>query len=227
MRLAAVLFVVTEAAGAGKTVWDGVYTDAQAGRGQAAFDSRCRECHRGGFFQGFVERWREDKLSGIFNFISSRMPKDNPGSASQGEYLDIVAYILSLNSLPAGVQELTSASIGEIQVQRKDGPAALPDDITVRMVGCLIQGSDKAWTLTKASEPGRTREPTASTEAELKSSAAQPLGTRTFRLPDIDSRGPDSHKGHKVEAKGFLDRKPEGDRILLTALQTVVASCPE
>jgi len=227
MRIVAVLFVVTVAAGADKTVWDGVYTDAQAARGLAAFDAHCRECHRGGFFQGFVERWREDRLTGIFNFISTRMPKDNPGSAKQSEYLDIVTYILSLNNLPSGTQELTPALIGDIQVQRKDGPAQLPDDVTVRVVGCLTQGPDNAWMLTKASEPGRTREPTASTEAELKSSAAQPLGTRTFGLPDGASRSPDTHKGHKVEAKGFLDRKPAGDRLLLTSLQTVAPSCPD
>jgi quinoprotein glucose dehydrogenase len=225
--LVAALFVVTVAAGADKTVWDGVYTDAQAARGLAAFDSRCRECHRGGFFQGFIERWREDKLSGIFNFISTRMPRDNPGSARPDQYLDIVTYILSLNNLPAGTEELTPAALGGIQVQRKDGPAPLPDDVTVRVVGCLTQGPDNAWTLTKASEPGRTREPTASTPAELKSSGAQPLGTRTFALPDVDSRSPDTHKGHKVEAKGFVDKKPAGDRILLTALQTVAPTCPE
>src|SRR5713226_8748386 len=119
MRMVALLFVVSVAAGADKTVWDGVYTDAQAARGLAAFDARCRECHRGGFFQGFIERWREDKLSGIFNFISTRMPRDNPGSATQSQYLDIVAYILSLNNLPAGAEELTSGAVGDIQVQRK------------------------------------------------------------------------------------------------------------
>src|SRR5437879_1479263 len=130
MLMLTVMLVVTAAAGADKTVWDGVYTAAQAARGEAAFTSRCRECHRGGFFQGFIERWREDKLSGIFNFISTRMPRDNPGSAKQSEYLDIVAYILSLNSLPAGTQELTPEVMGDIQVQRKDGPAPLPDDVT-------------------------------------------------------------------------------------------------
>jgi len=233
MRMVAVLFVVaaaagaTVAAGADKTVWDGVYTDAQAARGQAAFDSRCRQCHRSGFFQGFIERWREDKLSGIFNFISTRMPLDNPGSARPDQYLDIITYFLSLNNLPTGTEELTPAALGAVQVQRKDGPAPLPDDVIVRVVGCLTQGADNAWTLTRASEPGRTREPTASTEAELKSSAAQPLGTRTFPLPDAGSRSPDTHKGHKVEAKGFVDRKPAGDRLLLTALQTVAPSCPE
>ena len=228
MRMIAVMFAVTVAAGADRTVWDGVYTAAQATRGEAAFDGYCRSCHNAAF-QGprFIDRWREDRLSSLFNFMSTKMPRDSPGSASQAEYLDIVAYILSLNSLPAGAQELTPAVIGDTQVQRKDGPAPLPDDITVRVVGCLTQGPDNAWTLTKASEPGRTREPTASTPAELKSSGAQPLGTRTFALPDVDSRSPDTHKGHKVEAKGFVDKKPAGDRILLTALQTVAPTCPE
>src|SRR5260370_10908851 len=120
MRMVALLlFVITVAAGADKTVWDGVYTDTQAARGLAAFDMRCRECHRGGFFQGFIERWREDRLSGIFNFLSTRMPRDNPGSARQSEDLDIVASILSLNSFPAGPPELTSRLGRDSQVQGK------------------------------------------------------------------------------------------------------------
>ena len=150
----------------------------------------------------------------------------NLRSIRQSEYLDIVAYVLSLNSLPAGAQELTFGVVGGIHVERKDGPAPLPEDTVVRVVVCLMQGPDNAWRLTKASEPSWTREPATSTEAELKSSAAQLLGTRTFGLPDIDSRGPDTHKGHKVEA-GFMDRKPGRDRLLLTALRTVASSCPE
>ena len=37
----------------------------------------------------------------------------------------------------------------------------------------------------------------------------------------------DSHKGHKVEAKGDLDRMPDGDRIRLSSLQTLGPNCPE
>jgi len=153
------------------------------------------------------------------------MPLDNPGSRTQSEYLDLASYILSNNALPAGAQELTFSALSNIQVQRKDGPAPLQDGSVVRVVGCLTQGSDNSWRLTKASDPVQSREAGKSTGVELKASETQPLGTRTFPLPDSNSYGP--NKGHKVEIKGLLDRQPGGDRITLTSLQPVGASCPE
>ena len=109
---------------AGQDGLGGVYTGDQAKRGGAVFASRCISCHSTGFERtGFVERWREDRLSGFFNFISTYMPRDNPGSGTQSEYLDIAAYIMSNNDLPAGAQELTYEELTNIQVQRKDGPA--------------------------------------------------------------------------------------------------------
>ena len=211
-----------------KTVWDGVYTAAQATRGEAAFNSSCRSCHRNSF-QGprFIDRWREDQLGSLFNFMRTKMPLDSPGSASQGEYLDIIAYILSLNSFPAGAQELTASVAGNIQMVGKDGPAPLPNGSQVRVVGCLVQVPDSTWILNKSTEPVRTREPEKSTEAELKTSEAQPLGTYTLRLPEIEFYHPGPYKGHKVEVKGILDRDASGQRLLVTALQTVALSCPE
>ena len=213
---------------AGKTVWDGVYTADQAKRGGAVFAVRCISCHSTGFERtGFVERWREDRLSGFFYFISTYMPRDNPGSAKQSEYLDIAAYIMSNNDLPAGAQELTYEELTNIQVQRKDGPAPLPDGSLVRVVGCLTQASDNSGTRTRASAPAHTRSRESSSGLERKVSEAQPFGTNTFPLAYINAFMPDVHKGHKVEAKGDLDRMPDGDRIRLSALQTVAPNCPE
>ena len=212
----------------GRTVWDGVYTADQAKRGEAVFGRRCLACHSTGFERtGFVERWREDKLSAFFDFISTYMPRDNPGSASENEYLDIAAYIMSNNDLPAGPGELTYEALTTIQVQRKDGPSPLPDGSLVRVVGCLTQASDNSWTLTKASAPAQTRSRDVSTGLELRVSEAQPLGTNTFPLAYINAFSPNEHKGHKVEAKGDLDRMPAGDRIRLSSLQTLAPSCPE
>lgn len=212
----------------GKTVWDGVYTADQAKRGEAVFAGRCIACHSTAFERtGFVERWREDRLSGFFNFISTYMPRDNPGSAKQSEYLDIAAYIMSNNDLPAGGQELTYEELINIQVQRKDGPAPLPDGSLVRVVGCLTQTSDNSWSLTRASAPAQTRSRDSSSGLERRVSEAQPLGTNIFPLAYINAFMPDVHKGHKVEAKGDLDRMPNGDRIRLSALQTVAPNCPE
>jgi len=213
---------------AGKTVWDGVYTAAQAKRGEAVFDLRCRACHSTGFERtGFIERWREDKLTGFFDFISTRMPRDNPGAARQNEYLDIAAYILANNDLPSGAQELTSEALGNIQVQRKDGPAPLPDGSLVRVVGCLTQASGNSWTLTSASLAAPTRGRDKSSGVELKASQVQPLGTSTFPLAYISEYSLDLLNGHKVEIKGLLDRTTNGDRILLSSLQSLTPSCRE
>ena len=76
----------------GNTIWDGVYTEAQAQRGASHFDTFCSSCHRGGFRgAGFMNRWREDKLASLYTFISKNMPVGNPGIASSSEYIDIVA----------------------------------------------------------------------------------------------------------------------------------------
>ncbi|HEV2200071.1 MAG TPA: hypothetical protein VGR73_09630 [Bryobacteraceae bacterium] len=224
------LFAMAAAAqeNAGKSVWDGVYTADQAKRGDAVFTRRCLKCHSTGFERtGFIERWREDKLSGFFNFISTYMPRDSPGSATQSEYLDIASYIMSNNDLPAGAQELTYEALTTIQVQRKAGPAPLPDGSLVRVVGCLTQGSENSWTLARASAPAQTRSRDSSTGLELKVSQAQAFGTNTFPLQYANAFMADSHKEHKVEAKGDLDRLPEGDRIRLSSLQTLASNCPE
>ncbi len=61
-----------------KTVLDGVYSDAQATRGQATYTAHCRACH-GDALEGisapeltgnrFIERWREDMLDTIYSYI--------------------------------------------------------------------------------------------------------------------------------------------------------------
>src|SRR5262249_29483782 len=138
----------------------GVYTQNQAQRGAGAFDTFCSSCHRGGFRgTGFMNRWREDKLSSLYNFISKNMPVGNPGVASASEYIDIVAWILSTNEFPSGGQELTANAATSIQVIGKNGPAPVPDGALVDVVGCLIQDeASKGWSLAQASDPVRTRD---------------------------------------------------------------------
>src|SRR5438309_665789 len=93
----------------GKTVLDGVYSDAQVTRGEASYTATCSACH-GKALEGvsapqltgnrFIERWREGTLDGIYNFIRERMPLGRPPNAKpipDGEYLDILTYILKVN----------------------------------------------------------------------------------------------------------------------------------
>src|SRR4051812_45300858 len=78
-----------------RTVLDGVFTAAQADRGDAVYNEKCATCHEGADVDGppltgmpFVDRWREDTLDGLFEFITTRMPQTAPGSLPESTYLD-------------------------------------------------------------------------------------------------------------------------------------------
>ena len=104
---------------AGKTVWDGVYSPAQAERGKATYTKSCAQCHRedlAGYqaiLKGdrFMTQWREISLGAFYKTIRTTMPRDVPGSLSNEQYLDITAYVLSYNGFPKGSVELTADSI--------------------------------------------------------------------------------------------------------------------
>ncbi|MEP6714385.1 MAG: hypothetical protein ABJC09_02350 [Terriglobia bacterium] len=154
------------------------------------------------------------------------MPRDAPGSLSDSAYLDIVAWVLEANSFPSGDKALTLDTLPAIRVEAKEGPEAVPDFSLVEVVGCLIQGPDKSWIVTRASEPIRTRNPNPVTPAELDPARAKPLATHSFQLLDTGAP-PTALRDHKVEAKGFLIRNPKGDRINPSSLQSVGDTCPQ
>jgi S-disulfanyl-L-cysteine oxidoreductase SoxD len=209
-----------------RTVWDGVYTAAQAARGQAQYESTCRSCHREGprRAEAFMRDWQGTGLDGLFNQIRMTMPASAPGSLSDAAYFDIVAYMLQVNTFPAGTSDLNAEAIRSIRVEGKNGPEPVPNFALVQVVGCLAAGPDAAWILGNASEPTRTKDPTASTDDGLKTSQATALGSGTFQLLNIYPR-PDAYTGHKVEAKGFLIRDPAGDRLNITSVQSLAPGC--
>jgi mono/diheme cytochrome c family protein len=121
--LMAFAFAVTLAAVAGRaqgaksqrTVWDGVYTEAQAQRGQAAYKQSCEGCHsddlrgRGNapslIEESFAFQWG-DLSVGDLRAKTQLMPSDRPGSLPLQAYIDIIAFVLQKNEMPAGQQEL-------------------------------------------------------------------------------------------------------------------------
>ena len=72
---------------------------AQAQRGRDAFLASCTACHASSEFTGtpFRNRWRTRRASDLYRLVSSTMPEDAPGSLAPDRYLEIVAYILSMN----------------------------------------------------------------------------------------------------------------------------------
>lgn len=211
-----------------KTVWEGVYTDAQAARGQTQYEASCRSCHRDGPRRNdaFMRDWSGTDVDGLFNQIRASMPAGAPSSLSDNAYLDIVAYMLQVNAFPAGLNELNADTIKSVRIEGRNGPEPVPNFALVGVVGCLAQGPDTAWMLVGAGEPVRTKNPATSKDEELKNSEAAARGTQTFRLLNVYPT-PDPYKGHKVEAKGFLIRDPGGNRLNVTSVQTLAPRCDQ
>jgi len=87
---------------------DGVYTLAQAARGEALFNAECSECHETTDWTegGFQNRWAGQSTYQLWYYINDRMPYDDPWSLSRQQVTDVLTFILKLNDLPAGSVEM-------------------------------------------------------------------------------------------------------------------------
>ncbi len=236
----AVPFIQAGAQAPAKTVLDGVFSEMQAKRGQAAYSANCGGCH-GDDLEGisapqlkgnrFLERWREDMLDTIYNYIRENMPLGRAPDAPRipdRDYLDILTHILNVNGYRTGETDLTADLLEKIMLVGKNGPQPVPDGSLVITVGCLSQARDGVWILFSATEPARARRSTTSTPVELNASSQKRLGTLIFRLADLEAVpdfAPDSHKGHKMQAKGYLTRQPGAERISLSSMSMVDSMC--
>jgi quinoprotein glucose dehydrogenase len=138
---AGVLFVQASAptgAQAPRTVRDGVFTDAQAARGQTIFAKQCASCH-GADLNGaqapplvgdlFVRGWQSQPLSELTNKIRNTMPADAQGTLTPAQSADLVALILKAGGFPAGATELASTDEALKAItwpQRPADPAGAP-----------------------------------------------------------------------------------------------------
>lgn len=87
----------------------GVYTAVQATAGQEIFESTCLGgCHNLASHKGiaFEKHWKDHPVAELFKKINDEMPDDNPGSLSATQSVQVVAYLLKLNGLPAGKEDL-------------------------------------------------------------------------------------------------------------------------
>ncbi len=237
-------FSILPQSDAGKTVWDGVYTQAQAERGALAYGANCRGCHMedlGGQGEApalkgnaFMDRWRDYSLQPLLSLIKTEMPPlrfRTPGTPKLNDetYADILTYLLLANDFPPGTRELTLDTLDKVQIVGKEGPAPPPNFALVMVVGCLALTPDSRWTVVAATEPVRATMPDIATAEELRASQARRFGTRQFRLADFGYLGaefrPDSLRGHKIQVKGYLIQQREFERISVTSLETVAPRC--
>jgi mono/diheme cytochrome c family protein len=102
----------------------GVYTAEQAARGETTFASNCTGCHTTGAYStpAFVRKWNGRTLAELYSLIAETMPEDFPGVLTAGEYAQVVAYLLKINRMPPGQDELPAdvAALGKIQFDASD-----------------------------------------------------------------------------------------------------------
>ena len=129
-----ILAIVLSAQGT-RSVWEGVYTEEQAKRGEALYFERCVRCHGATYMGGtdgagpllgptFNGNWNGVPLDQMLDRVRSTMPMDQPATLSRQQTADALAFILSINKIPAGKTELPRQAemLGLIQFKASKTP---------------------------------------------------------------------------------------------------------
>lgn len=111
--------------GATSSTADGIYTTLQANSGADIYAMLCQSCHSAESHTGapFRNKWVGRSLADLYTYISTEMPKAEPGSLSEQEYALVLAYMLRMNGMPAGRRALSSDSTA-LSAIRIEMPAA-------------------------------------------------------------------------------------------------------
>ena len=114
-----------------QSVWDGVYTEEQASRGQTFYQQSCGRCHGAnlaGTFEipplmgRFIPYWSGTTMDVMFDYVSTAMPLDRPGSLGPTSNAAIVAYLLKANGFPAGTKEFGATADAQKSISFDSAP---------------------------------------------------------------------------------------------------------
>ncbi|MCZ6498411.1 MAG: c-type cytochrome [Gammaproteobacteria bacterium] len=113
--LIAVVILVAEGCVSGQSmhapeynsVQQGVYSATQAARGEAVWNNHCAECHYPEeYSNGYLYAWSGENVFDLYAYLRITMPYLAPGTLDDEQYVDVTAFLLSQNLLPAGDAEL-------------------------------------------------------------------------------------------------------------------------
>ena len=101
-----------------RTTGSGIYTEAQAKRGEAVYARACAGCHGSDLLgdgqapslvgKDFNAEWTEQSMDDLFQRTSISMPADAPGTLKPAEVADVIAFMLTKGNFPAGPTDLPS-----------------------------------------------------------------------------------------------------------------------
>lgn len=217
--------------GGARSVWDGVYTGAQAERGRLLYLEHCATCHGasldGGEYRAlrgerFWIAWQDTTVDYLLGRVSATMPHSEDGSLKgtlgRHVYADIVAHMLQANGFPAGAAELTEASGAGVRIFRKDGSSGLPAGAFAHVVGCLApRGPDRSWRLVRASPPVRIMD-------GREVAVDGPLGDREYALLFVLTPL-DKFVGHRMSVRATLVGEAGANGLNVTAISSVRPTC--
>ncbi len=106
-----------------RTTRSGVYSAAQATRGKEVYLTLCKSCHAPATHSGvtFENLWQGHPLSELYEYVATKMPKNDPGGLSPEQTADVIAYLLRMNAMPVGRAELPpdQDALGTIRIDVK------------------------------------------------------------------------------------------------------------
>ncbi len=101
-----------------RSVWDGVYSKEQVGRGQKAYNSLCARCHGDNLLGGeeatplvgkeFLDNWKGKSVGSLIEETRKKMPSDGPGKLTRQQCTDVTVFLLNANGFPAGGADLAT-----------------------------------------------------------------------------------------------------------------------
>lgn len=124
-----------------RSIWDGVYRASQARNARIIYLGTCAPCH-GSRLNGapdeadmspgpplagttFLRDWDGRTLAALFEYARTTMPIRNPGQLSDQQYIDVIAYMLSYDDIPAGSDKLEPDMdvLSDIVIEKEPTPA--------------------------------------------------------------------------------------------------------
>jgi ankyrin repeat protein len=113
-----------------RTLRDGVYSDAQATRGELHYRSSCGRCHSDDLMgdrdapalvgAAFTTRWGGQTVDDLLQTVKRTMPQEAPDTLGVAAYTDIVGFMIKSNGHPAGAADLPTEgeSLKAIRIPR-------------------------------------------------------------------------------------------------------------
>jgi hypothetical protein len=235
--LGAVVFTTVPASAQTETakIWTGVYTDAQASKGETTYAAMCSRCHStnlagsqvaanfapalGG--DKFMAAWETRPVDRLFKTIRDTMPRGTEGLLNDQSALELVAYILKYNGYPAGSAALApSSDLASLLIMPKAGAAKREavNFAVVQVTGCVTPAGAR-WSLTQATDP------VVATVAASAGTPATTSGAQTFRLVNAAPFKVDGESGKQVRVQGLLRRDPDENLLSVTSLTPTGVAC--